>query len=65
MLSYLSFKLKLIQINSKKGFGNMIINWQEEIKLSNCDEKTLNNLRKDWISLNIVRDFVKKGNKKN
>lgn len=37
---------------------------ESDVKIINCDEKTLNNLRKDWISLNIVRDFVKKSKSK-
>ena len=72
MLSYLSFKLKLIQINSKKGFGNMIINWQEEITRIDPDIKfraqggwlkTVEKLDKSVTNgYSLVGNFVKAGN---
>ena len=34
------------------------------VKIINCDEKILNNLKKDWESLQLVRNFVNKNKKK-
>jgi hypothetical protein len=33
---------------------------ESDVKIINCDEKTLKNLRQDWESLNTSREFVKK-----
>ncbi len=33
---------------------------ENDVKIINCDEKILKNLRQDWASLNTVREFVKK-----
>ena len=33
---------------------------ESDVKIINCDEKILKNLRQDWASLNTVREFVKK-----
>jgi len=38
---------------------------ESNVKIINCDEKHLNNLKKDWESLQIVRDFVNKSKKGN
>ena len=37
---------------------------ENDVKIINCDEKTLKNLRQDWESLNTVREFVKKSKNK-
>ena len=37
---------------------------ENNVKIINCDEKTLKNLRHDWESLNTVREFVKKSKNK-
>ena len=37
---------------------------ESNVKIINCDEKTYNNLKKDWESLQLVRDFVNKNKKK-
>ena len=37
---------------------------ESNVKIINCDEKIYNNLKKDWESLQLVRDFVNKNKKK-
>ena len=37
---------------------------ESNVKIINCDEKTLNNLKHDWDSLNIAREYVKKSKHK-
>ena len=36
---------------------------ETNVKIISCDEKILNNLKKDWESLQLVRSFVKKRKK--
>ena len=37
---------------------------ESNVKIINCDEKIYNNLKKDWESLQLVRDYVNKNRKK-
>ena len=37
---------------------------ESNVKIINCDDKLYNNLKKDWESLQLVRDFVNKNKKK-
>ena len=36
---------------------------ESNVKIINCDEKLLNNLKKDWESLQLVRNYVNKNKK--
>lgn len=64
---YTDFNIIKITVEFYEFFEELVNEFNEKesnVKIINCDEKTLKNLRNDWESLNTVREFVKKSKNK-
>ena len=64
---YNDFNIIKITVEFYEFFEELVNEFNEKeskVKIINCDEKTLKNLRNDWESLNTVREFVKKSKNK-
>ena len=64
---YNDFNVIKIKVEFYEFYEELVNEFNEKeknVKIINCDEKTLKNLKHDWESLNIVRDFVKKSKTK-
>ena len=64
---YAEFNIIKVTVEFYEFFEELVNEFNEKesnVKIINCDEKILKNLRQDWESLNIVRDYVKKSKNK-
>ena len=64
---YNEYNIVKITVEFYEFYEELVIEFNEkenDVKIINCDEKTLKNLRQDWESLNTVREFVKKSKNK-
>ena len=64
---YNEFNIVKITVEFYEFYEELVNEFNEkenDVKIINCDEKTLKNLRQDWESLNTVREFVKKSKNK-
>ena len=58
---YIDFNIIKITVEFYEFFEELVNEFMEaNAKIINCDDNTLKNLKSDWNSLNIVRDYVKK-----
>ena len=64
---YNDFDIIKIKVEFYEFYEELVNEFNEKeknVRIINCDEKILKNLKQDWESLNIVRDFVKKSKSK-
>ena len=64
---YINFNVVKVCVEFYEFYEELISEFNEKesnVKIINCDEKILNNLKDDWESLQLVRSFVNKNKKK-